>query len=282
MSAPPSMARSANSCEARTPGCPRRASPATTSSTIESKPPSSSSASAAPCEAAMRPNTFSTTMLSTLLDSTTMVVDRRRHHPSPSTGPSCTTSRPAPRAHRCCWSTGSPRAGGSSASSSRCSASITASSPSTSAGSATPRPRGPAHDSATAAEDLVALIAHLDLGPVHLTGQDISGATTFRVAATHPELVRSYTAIETGLPGFGFETLADVAHGGAWHIGVLAAPGIPEMLLAGASARSSPTTRSRRSTRRPMRSPTPTSTSSPAPTRGPAASPAPPACTARR
>jgi pimeloyl-ACP methyl ester carboxylesterase len=66
-----------------------------------------------------------------------------------------------------------------------------------------------------------------------LTGQDISGATTFRVAATHPELVKSYTAIETGLPGFGFEMLADVTHGGAWHIGVLAAPGIPEMLLAG-------------------------------------------------
>ena len=89
------------------------------------------------------------------------------------------------------------------------------------------------HDSATAAEDLVALIAELDVGPVHLTGQDISGPTTFRVAARHPELVRTYTAIETGLPGFGLEMLADVTHGGAWHIGVLAAPGIPEMLLAG-------------------------------------------------
>jgi pimeloyl-ACP methyl ester carboxylesterase len=89
------------------------------------------------------------------------------------------------------------------------------------------------HDSATAAEDLVALIDHLDVGPVHLTGQDISGATTFRVAATHPELVKTYTAIETGLPGFGFEMLADVTNGGAWHIGVLAAPGIPEMLLSG-------------------------------------------------
>lgn len=90
-----------------------------------------------------------------------------------------------------------------------------------------------AHDSATAAQDLGELIARLDVGPVHLTGQDISGATTFRVAATRPDLVRSYTAIETGLPGFGVEKLADVAHGGAWHIGVLAAPGIPDMLLAG-------------------------------------------------
>jgi pimeloyl-ACP methyl ester carboxylesterase len=92
---------------------------------------------------------------------------------------------------------------------------------------------GADHDSATAAADLGALIAHLGLGPVHLTGQDVSGPTTYRLAATHPELVRSFTAIETGLPGFGLEQLADVTHGGAWHIGVLAAPGIPELLLAG-------------------------------------------------
>lgn len=88
-------------------------------------------------------------------------------------------------------------------------------------------------DSAAAAGDLSALIAHLGLGPVHLTGQDISGPTSFRLAAAHPELVRSFTAIETGLPGFGLEMLADVTHGGTWHIGVLVAPGIPEMLLAG-------------------------------------------------
>ncbi|MGW6357991.1 alpha/beta fold hydrolase [Streptomyces sp. NPDC055092] len=90
-----------------------------------------------------------------------------------------------------------------------------------------------AHDSVTAAQDLSELITRLDAGPVHLTGQDISGPTTFRVTATRPDLVRSYAAIETGLPGFGVERLADVAHGGAWHIGVLAAPGIPEMLLTG-------------------------------------------------
>lgn len=89
------------------------------------------------------------------------------------------------------------------------------------------------HDSTTAANDLSDLIALLDVGPVHLTGQDISGPTTFRLAATHPELLRSYTAIETGLPGFGLEMLADITHGGGWHIGVLVAAGIPEMLLAG-------------------------------------------------
>ncbi|WP_327003613.1 alpha/beta hydrolase [Dactylosporangium sp. NBC_01737] len=89
------------------------------------------------------------------------------------------------------------------------------------------------HSSATAAEDLHQLIAHLGVGPVHLTGQDISGGTVFRLAATHPEDVASFTAIEMGLAGFGLEGLADVTHGGSWHIGVLAAPGVPEMLLAG-------------------------------------------------
>ncbi|MFC8801546.1 alpha/beta fold hydrolase [Promicromonospora sp. NPDC057138] len=89
------------------------------------------------------------------------------------------------------------------------------------------------HDSTTAAADLHGLVERLDVGPVHLTGQDISGATVFRLAATHPEAVRSLTAVETGLPGFGVEALGDVTHGGFWHIGALAAPGIPELFLAG-------------------------------------------------
>ncbi|HEU0205896.1 MAG TPA: alpha/beta fold hydrolase [Pseudolysinimonas sp.] len=90
-----------------------------------------------------------------------------------------------------------------------------------------------ARGSITAAETLHALIAELKLGPAHVTGQDISGSTVFRLACAHPDDVLSFTAIETGIPGFGWEALADVAHGGAWQIGVLAAPGIPEMLLAG-------------------------------------------------
>src|SRR3984893_269012 len=89
------------------------------------------------------------------------------------------------------------------------------------------------HDSKVLAEDLHHLIADIGVGPVHLTGQDISGATVFRLAVTHPEDVVSFTAIEMGLAGFGLEGLADVTDGGAWHIGFLAAPGIPEMLLAG-------------------------------------------------
>ncbi|WP_435174323.1 alpha/beta fold hydrolase [Actinacidiphila sp. bgisy145] len=89
------------------------------------------------------------------------------------------------------------------------------------------------YDSATAAEDLHLLIEHLGVGPVHLTGQDIAGATVFRLAAAYARDVLSLTAIETGLPGFGMEVLADITHGGAWYIGVLTTPGIPEMLLTG-------------------------------------------------
>jgi pimeloyl-ACP methyl ester carboxylesterase len=85
------------------------------------------------------------------------------------------------------------------------------------------------YDSTTSAEDLHLLIEHLNIGPVHLTGQDISGASVFRLAANHPQSVFSLTAIEMGLPGFGLETLADITHGGTWYIGVLTAPGIPEM-----------------------------------------------------
>jgi pimeloyl-ACP methyl ester carboxylesterase len=64
------------------------------------------------------------------------------------------------------------------------------------------------YDSKTSAEDLHLLIEQLDVGPVHLTGQDISGATVFRLAATHPQDVLSFTAIEMGLPGFGLEISA--------------------------------------------------------------------------
>jgi pimeloyl-ACP methyl ester carboxylesterase len=89
------------------------------------------------------------------------------------------------------------------------------------------------YDSATTAEDLHQLIQTLGLGAVHLAGQDIAGGTVFRLAATHPEDVASFTAIEMGLAGFGLEGFGDITHGGSWHIGVLAAPGIAEMLFPG-------------------------------------------------
>jgi pimeloyl-ACP methyl ester carboxylesterase len=89
------------------------------------------------------------------------------------------------------------------------------------------------YDSATTAEDLHQLIQTLGLGAVHLTGQDIAGGTVFRLATTHPDDVASFAGIEMGLAGFGLESLADITHGGSWHIGVLAAPGIAQMLFPG-------------------------------------------------
>jgi pimeloyl-ACP methyl ester carboxylesterase len=86
---------------------------------------------------------------------------------------------------------------------------------------------------ATSAEDMHQLVQHLGAGPVHVLCQDISGGLGFRFAATNPGEVLSFTAIEAALAGFGLESLADVTHGGSWHVGFLAAPGIPGMLLPG-------------------------------------------------
>ncbi|MFD9270467.1 alpha/beta fold hydrolase [Streptomyces goshikiensis] len=57
------------------------------------------------------------------------------------------------------------------------------------------------HDLATMAEDLHRLVAHLGVGPVHVTCQDISGGPVFAFAATHPGDVLSFTGVETTLPG---------------------------------------------------------------------------------
>ena len=86
---------------------------------------------------------------------------------------------------------------------------------------------------ATSAEDMHHLVEHLGLGPVHVLCQDVSSGLGFRFAASHPEDVISFMAVEATLAGFGLESLADVTHGGSWHVGFLAAPGIPPMLLPG-------------------------------------------------
>jgi pimeloyl-ACP methyl ester carboxylesterase len=89
------------------------------------------------------------------------------------------------------------------------------------------------YDEATSAQDMHELVRHLGLGPVHVLCQDISGGLGFHFAATHADDVLSFTAVETTLAGFGLEGLADVNHGGSWHVGFLGAAGIPSMLLPG-------------------------------------------------
>lgn len=90
-----------------------------------------------------------------------------------------------------------------------------------------------AYDELSAAEDLHYLIQHFGAGPVHVVCQDISGGVGFRFAATHPDDVLSFTAVESTLAGFGLEMLADVNGFGSWHIGFLGAPGVASMLLPG-------------------------------------------------
>ena len=85
--------------------------------------------------------------------------------------------------------------------------------------------------SATMAEDLHALIGHLSLGPVHLLAQDFSGPLAYRLAASHPQDLLSFTAVETGLPGFGLEILTNPMI--AWHFGILAQQGAAERFFRG-------------------------------------------------
>jgi pimeloyl-ACP methyl ester carboxylesterase len=89
------------------------------------------------------------------------------------------------------------------------------------------------YSSAAAAAALHALVVRLDLGPVHVSGQDVGGNTVFRLATQYPDDVRSLIAVETLVSGFGFERLADVAHRGAWHVGAIATPGVAEFVFAG-------------------------------------------------
>lgn len=83
----------------------------------------------------------------------------------------------------------------------------------------------------TMVEDLHALIAHLGLGPVHLAAQDFSGPLAFRLAATRPQDVLSFIAVETSLPGFGLELLSNPIL--AWYFGTLAKQGAAERFFKG-------------------------------------------------
>jgi pimeloyl-ACP methyl ester carboxylesterase len=61
---------------------------------------------------------------------------------------------------------------------------------------ATP-PTDSGYDMDTLYEDAVALIEHLDVGPVHYLGLSMGGFVGMRLAARRPDLVRSLTLIDT-------------------------------------------------------------------------------------
>ena len=89
------------------------------------------------------------------------------------------------------------------------------------------------YDKLTVAADLRALVQSLGFGEIDLVAQDMGGPVGFAYAAEWPREVRSFTFIESAIPGFGLEALMDVAHGGSWHMGFCMAAGIAELLVAG-------------------------------------------------
>jgi pimeloyl-ACP methyl ester carboxylesterase len=54
----------------------------------------------------------------------------------------------------------------------------------------------------THADAVVAYLRHLGGGPVHLLGNSLGGAVSVRVAAEHPELVRTLTLVSPALPQY--------------------------------------------------------------------------------
>ena len=58
-------------------------------------------------------------------------------------------------------------------------------------------PPAPAYDMDSLYADLVGVIEHLDVGPVHYAGLSMGGFVGLRLAARRPDLVRSLTLIDT-------------------------------------------------------------------------------------
>jgi pimeloyl-ACP methyl ester carboxylesterase len=90
------------------------------------------------------------------------------------------------------------------------------------------------YDKRTVAEDIRQLVRHLGLREIDLVGHDIGMMVASDYAAAHPQEVRRLAVAEAALPGLGLEELMDAAkYPKFWHFGFFAAPGVPEMLLAG-------------------------------------------------
>ena len=90
------------------------------------------------------------------------------------------------------------------------------------------------------AEDLRALLEHLDLGPAFLAGHDFGAAVAYAYAAAYRDAVRKLAImLEMIMPGFGYEQAmqAPFAEDGlgreVLHLSFHDAPDIPEALITG-------------------------------------------------
>lgn len=86
------------------------------------------------------------------------------------------------------------------------------------------------YDKRTIAEDLRALIAHMDVSQAHVVGHDMGGKAAYVLAHLHPRVVATLVLADCLLPGT--ENM-DPMRSGGWHYGFHMAPDIPEMLTRG-------------------------------------------------
>lgn len=83
------------------------------------------------------------------------------------------------------------------------------------------------YDKHTIADDIAALIRHLDGGRAFVVGHDMGGKAAYVLGLIHPELVAKLVLVDCMPPGT--ENM-DSAKGGMWHYGFHMAADFPEML----------------------------------------------------
>ncbi len=80
--------------------------------------------------------------------------------------------------------------------------------------------------------DVVALVAAVGAGPVHLVGHDWGAAVAWSTAASRPDLVASLTSVSVPHPGAFVRSLRRVAQlRKSWYMGFFQLPWLPEQLL---------------------------------------------------
>lgn len=95
------------------------------------------------------------------------------------------------------------------------------------------------YDSATMADDVAELMAHLGHASYSVMGEDWGAVIGYQLAARHRDRVDALVFAEALFPGFGFEdhtalTESNVSSGMfLWHLGFYFQPDLPEMLIAG-------------------------------------------------
>lgn len=94
------------------------------------------------------------------------------------------------------------------------------------------RPRGrSAYAMKNLVGDVVALINSLGRGPVHVVGHDWGAAVGWALAARHPDLLRSYTAVSVPHPQAMVRSLRSSRQGlKSWYVAAIQVPFVPELV----------------------------------------------------